>query len=75
MYSQKKPVEEIPLADTAIWACQNDGCKGWMRDNFAFETTPTCVICHSPMVSDTRMLPLLVNSNSNMKSLKPGTLI
>ncbi|GIO63077.1 cold-shock protein [Paenibacillus cellulositrophicus] len=74
MYFGKKVVEEIPEADTLIWSCVNDGCNGWMRDNFAFETEPVCVQCNSPMVSSMKVLPLVVNDHPT-KMLKKGTLI
>ncbi|THF84660.1 cold-shock protein [Cohnella fermenti] len=74
MYSRKKTFEELPQEETAIWQCTNDGCNGWMRDNFAFESIPTCVLCHSPMESGTRMLPQLTNM-SNSKSSKMGVRI
>ena len=44
MYN-RKPLEEIPQADAAIWECTSDTWKGWMRDNFAFDNVPTCPIC------------------------------
>lgn len=72
MYSRKKPLEEIPEEMTAIWSCTNQDCNGWMRDNFAFEVVPTCVLCHAPMESDTRMLPQLVNTNRDQKHLRKG---
>ncbi|MBW7476055.1 cold-shock protein [Paenibacillus oenotherae] len=75
MYSRKKSLEEIPEELTAIWSCSNEGCNSWMRDNFAFEAVPTCRQCSSPMVSSTKMLPLLVNTNSNQKALKKGVQI
>lgn len=61
--SRNKHSEELPKENTLIWSCTNDGCKGWMRENFAFENKPVCFLCKSPMVSDMKMLPLLVNSN------------
>ncbi|RUS42853.1 cold-shock protein [Cohnella sp. AR92] len=74
MYSRKKTFEELPQEETAIWQCTNGDCKGWMRDNFAFESEPLCVLCHSPMTSGTRMLPQLANVNHS-KSLKMGVRI
>lgn len=71
---RKKVVEEIPQADTAILPCTNEDCNGWMRDNFAFEQEPVCAHCSSPMVSGTKMLPLVVNDHP-IKMLKKGTLI
>lgn len=75
MYSRKKSLEEIPEEMTAIWSCTSEGCKGWMRDNFAFENVPTCGICHTPMESGTRMLPALVNTNRDQKTLRKGVSI
>ncbi|AIQ55492.1 MULTISPECIES: cold-shock protein [Paenibacillus] len=72
MNYRKKPVEEIPEENTAIWACTNDDCNGWMRDNFAFEHAPSCPLCHAPMARNMKMLPQLVNSNGDLKSLKKG---
>ncbi|MFX3636472.1 MAG: cold-shock protein [Candidatus Pristimantibacillus sp.] len=67
IYSRKKFQEDIPEVSTKIWSCESEDCKGWMRANFAFDKAPTCLICHSPMVSSEKMLPLLVNSNDNLK--------
>ncbi|MBN3524582.1 cold-shock protein [Paenibacillus apiarius] len=75
MNYRKKPLEEIPEENTAIWSCTKEGCKGWMRDNFAFENEPTCRLCNSPMVRDMKMLPLLVNPNGDLKSIKKGVQI
>ena len=70
MYFRRKSVEDLPQENTAIWTCTQDECNGWIRDNFAFEFVPTCPLCHSPMVSGFKMLPLLANSNKDMKSRK-----
>jgi len=67
MYSRKKPIEELPQEETAIWQCVSDDCIGWMRDDFSFEEVPTCYLCSSPMVSATRMLPALVNTTKMRK--------
>lgn len=72
MYFRRKSLEDIPEENTTIWSCSDQDCTGWIRDNFAFEYTPTCWQCHSPMVSSTKMLPLLVNTNNDMKSRKKG---
>ncbi|MBD2868226.1 cold-shock protein [Paenibacillus arenilitoris] len=72
MYNRKKPIEEIPEENTKIWTCESEGCNSWMRDNFAFDHVPTCLVCHTPMVSGERMLPVLVNTTGEMKSLKKG---
>ncbi|WP_248928532.1 cold-shock protein [Paenibacillus hamazuiensis] len=62
MNYRKKPFEEIPEESTDVWSCTQDGCKGWMRNNFTFASEPTCPLCSSAMVPDTKMLPLLVNT-------------
>ncbi|EFM10481.1 MULTISPECIES: cold-shock protein [Paenibacillus] len=69
MYSRKKPVEEIPEEETAVWLCTNDDCNGWMRDNFAFEAVPTCSQCSSPMVNGTKSLPVLVNTSKRFEKM------
>ncbi|CAH1227793.1 hypothetical protein PAECIP111891_06171 [Paenibacillus allorhizoplanae] len=75
MYFQRKSVEDLIQENTKVWACNNEGCKGWIRDNFSFEYVPTCHQCHSPMISSLKMLPIIANSNKNMKSLHKGRLI
>ncbi|NEW06713.1 hypothetical protein GK047_11875 [Paenibacillus sp. SYP-B3998] len=72
MYFRRKLIEDFPQVDTAIWSCMKEDCKGWIRDNFAFENVPTCHQCLSPMISSVKMLPLLANSNKNMKLLNKG---
>jgi hypothetical protein len=67
MYSRRKPFEELPEEMTAVWTCTDEGCNGWMRDNFTFDDQPTCPKCQSPMVSGMRSLPLVVNTNRNQK--------
>lgn len=63
--SRKKPLEDIPEEMTAIWSCTNESCKGWMRDNFAFSSQPTCMLCQSVMVKSERKLAVLVNNSPN----------
>jgi hypothetical protein len=75
MYFRRKSFEDLPQEETAIWFCETTDCKGWIRDNFTFENMPTCHLCHAPMKSGVRMLPLIDNTNKDMKSLKKGTLI
>ncbi|HEU5140720.1 MAG TPA: cold-shock protein [Bacillales bacterium] len=50
----REPVQEV---DTTVWACTNDDCAGWMRDDFSFEEEPTCPMCQSTMEKETRVLP------------------
>lgn len=75
MYFRRKPLEDLIQENTKVWACHNDDCKAWIRDNFSFEYVPTCQNCHSPMISSLKMLPIISNSNKNMKSLHKGRLI
>lgn len=72
MYNRKKMEEEVPCVNTAIWSCVDEGCNGWMRDNFAFEHAPICRICQSPMKKSEKMLPELANPSGDMKHLKKG---
>lgn len=72
MNYRKRPVEEIPEVNTAIWACTNDACNGWMRDNFAFDKVPSCRLCNAPMDRSMKMLPQLLNPSGDPKSLKKG---
>jgi hypothetical protein len=75
MYFRRKPLEDLIQENTKVWACPNEECKAWIRDNFSFEYVPTCTNCQSPMISSLKMLPVISNSNKNMKSLHKGRLI
>ncbi|WP_181438691.1 cold-shock protein [Paenibacillus sambharensis] len=70
MYYSRKKVEEVPEELTEVWSCTNDGCNGWMRDNFAFAVEPTCQLCQSPMTKEARMLPQLVNTNQDQRAVR-----
>ncbi|MCD1258571.1 cold-shock protein [Paenibacillus athensensis] len=70
--ARNKYFETLPVENTPIWLCTKEGCKGWMRDNFTFDYQPVCCLCSSPMASQMKMLPLLVNSNDDLKSIKKG---
>jgi hypothetical protein len=59
----KRTTEIIPEEATSIWACSNENCSGWMRDNFSFKNVPTCPVCKSEMVLGEKMLPFLHNNN------------
>ncbi|MFD2610875.1 cold-shock protein [Paenibacillus gansuensis] len=72
MYNKRIPLEDLVHENTKIWSCVTEGCSGWMRDNFAFDTVPTCHQCHASMVSSEKMLPALTNSNKDVKALKRG---
>lgn len=67
MVYRHKSQEELPEQDTVIWKCTSEGCKGWMRDEFAFEHTPTCSLCSSPMMKTNKMLPQLINTSTTFK--------
>ncbi|WJH34086.1 cold-shock protein [Paenibacillus sp. CC-CFT747] len=58
--------EIIPEEDTNVWACSSPECKGWMRQNFAFQAVPDCPLCGSGMNEESRMLPALTNTTRNM---------
>ncbi|MEK8132820.1 cold-shock protein [Paenibacillus filicis] len=75
MNFRKRSLEEIPEEATAIWTCSREDCKGWMRDNFAFAVAPICLHCGDLMTKGTKMLPIIVNTNHNFKSLKKGVQI
>lgn len=61
--SRKKPLEDVVTELTVIWACSNENCMGWMRDNFAFSTTPVCPQCNSAMVKGEKLLPVVENTS------------
>ncbi|MBD7970829.1 cold-shock protein [Paenibacillus gallinarum] len=63
--SRRKPMEDVPMELTAIWSCSNDGCKGWMRDNFVFSVVPVCPQCQSSMIKDEKMLATVTNTSPN----------
>ncbi|HZG14540.1 MAG TPA: cold-shock protein [Candidatus Bathyarchaeia archaeon] len=65
MYHSKKNIEPIPEQQTSVWMCTGDDCSCWMRENYSFEKLPTCPICHSKMVKETKMLPPLNWAFSN----------
>lgn len=75
IHSRYRFTVEPPKEDTPVWLCTKEDCKGWMRDNFAFDHIPTCCLCDSPMKSGTMLLPSLKNSNRNLKSAKKGVSI
>ncbi|MBD2861947.1 MULTISPECIES: cold-inducible protein YdjO-related protein [Paenibacillus] len=70
MNKRRRFTEELPLEETEIWSCTKEACNGWMRDDFAFESTPTCRLCLSPMTRALKMIPVVSNSNGNLKPFK-----
>ncbi|WP_199620317.1 cold-shock protein [Paenibacillus alkalitolerans] len=69
-YSRKRALEDIPNEMTSIWSCTKEDCNGWMRDDFSFEAMPCCPQCKSPMINSVKSLPILINSNQDLKHLK-----
>lgn len=61
MYFSKRAEVPPEEEETDVWTCTNDDCTCWMRDNFSFEESPNCPFCHSKMLKDKRMLPVLLN--------------
>lgn len=61
MYFSKKMMEPVQEEETSVWLCSDEDCPCWMRENFAFEQSPSCPICNSEMVKNTKMLPALTN--------------
>jgi len=54
--------EPVPEAATEVWSCTNEACNGWMRDNFTLsDGDPICPLCHSAMIREERVLPILTN--------------
>jgi len=72
MYFSRKKAEDMPQELTVIWSCTQESCKGWIRDDFAFEDVPTCHQCQSPMKKSVMELPLLVNNQPQQKKLEKG---
>lgn len=52
--NRREPVEEI---ETRIWSCTNEDCVGWMRADYTFDQNPTCPLCNSEMIEETKVLP------------------
>lgn len=68
----KKSREVVPQQETPIWMCeQKEICKGWIREDFAFEEVPYCPLCSSTMVHGTKMLPVIVNESKEPKTNSP----
>ncbi|WJH32522.1 cold-shock protein [Paenibacillus sp. CC-CFT747] len=68
MYNKRIPLEDLPHEETKVWTCRDETCKGWIRDNFAFEHVPSCPLCHSAMVSSVKRLPSVANSSKGQKT-------
>lgn len=61
MAFMRRQAVPIPEEETAIWACDNEECTGWMRKGFTFEVNPVCPLCNSTMTDEVRLLPELKN--------------
>jgi hypothetical protein len=59
-FSRNKP-EPGPDVETTVWSCTSEDCKGWIRENFSFDTEPCCPLCKGEMEKEVRMLPELQN--------------
>jgi len=59
MSFSRGPREQVPEVETKVWACQRDGCNGWMRESYSFEEEPKCPLCKSSMQQELRTLPEL----------------
>lgn len=57
MAFMRRQAEPVPESETAVWACSDEQCPGWMRSEFCFEDEPTCPLCHTSMVREMRILP------------------
>ncbi|RUS45670.1 cold-shock protein [Cohnella sp. AR92] len=62
-YSKKRQLEEVPQELTPVWLCPTENCKGWMRENFTFSSTPTCPQCQAKMVKGEKMLAAVPNTS------------
>ncbi len=62
--------EEIVTAETKIWECKSDSCKGWIRDNFKSSETPACPLCNSEMEYTTKVLQVVNNYSKNYVSVE-----
>lgn len=58
MYFGKKNSEEPEqiLEDTVVFACDSEGCNGWMRKDFVSDGF-ACPMCGGNLVEETRELP------------------
>lgn len=59
MSFSRGPKEPVPEVETNVWSCTSDDCQGWMRESYSFKTTPDCPLCHSTMIQEVRVLPIL----------------
>lgn len=55
----RRTTEPVPELETPIWSCSSEQCTGWMRTEFTFEEKPNCPLCHTPMVLEKKVLPVI----------------
>ncbi|WP_404978317.1 cold-inducible protein YdjO-related protein [Bacillus thuringiensis] len=51
--------KESKFVEIAVWECQEENCRGWMRKNFSLEEEPQCPLCKGDMESSERLLQKL----------------
>ncbi|WP_449621552.1 cold-inducible protein YdjO-related protein [Robertmurraya sp. Marseille-Q9965] len=59
MFFNRKAAEEKPediLMDTEVYSCMDEGCKGWMRKDFA-SSDLKCPLCGNETSMEVRELP------------------
>lgn len=64
-FNRKKEAEPIEEVMTDIWRCSMESCFGWARKDFSFSAEPVCPFCEGKMVSDSKMLPALMDRIPN----------
>lgn len=62
MYYSRRNMEPVEEHETSVWVCSKESCPCWMREDFSFQDTPSCPVCNSDMVNETKMLPALSNN-------------
>lgn len=53
--AQEEKPEDV-LIDTEVYSCTSDGCKGWMRSDFA-SADLKCPLCGNETSMEVRELP------------------
>jgi hypothetical protein len=62
-WSRKKQAmqQEAEQVKAAVWECESENCRGWMRKDFSLQDHPKCPLCSAGMKSGERMLSILSN--------------
>ncbi|MFB5268853.1 cold-inducible protein YdjO-related protein [Paenibacillus enshidis] len=47
------------MVEAVVWNCSEQGCNGWMRQQFTLEKQPECPHCGSSMSLDKKLVPSL----------------